>query len=251
VFLRLKPLTRVHQQLKLRYWREQPFDLLGLPPEIRLMIYRYTLPKDRIFYMTARKHRFCARPPPEELTDEIIAQPLHLLCVCRLVHQELLPLFYHQCIFYITIYSIGDLLYAMDLLNRYGASDKTLRPIDIFSRISNIRIRVNDLVLDISPLHHGWCGVMIAQLSQTTQLWSGPGARTLLKNRPQAAWTVRMEQGQEMISDRFGAGILKDIILHKMSNIHGLDRASLNKVLPWWYYRSKRQHRHQLSTSPF
>jgi hypothetical protein len=214
------------------------------------MVHRYTLPANRIYFMTARKHRIHAHHPHEEFLDEIIASPLHLLCVCRLVHQELSPLYHHQCMFYITIYSIGDLLYAMDLLNKYTASDGTFNSIDIFSRVSNIRIRVNDLVLDISPLHHGWCGVMVAKLSLTTQLWSSPGARTLLKNRPQAAWTVRMEQGQVMISECFGAGILKNIILHKMSNIHGLDRASLNKVLPWWYYRTKRQHRRQLSMSP-
>jgi hypothetical protein len=117
------------------------------------MIYRYMLPEDRIYNMTARKQRFAGRPPPKELNNEIIPRPLSLLRVCHLVHQEFWQLIYHQCIFYITIYSIGDLLYVVDLLDKCTARHHTIRDKDIFCHMSHIRIRVSDLILDIYPVH--------------------------------------------------------------------------------------------------
>ncbi|KAH0382454.1 hypothetical protein KCU92_g6227, partial [Aureobasidium melanogenum] len=136
---------------KLLYWPEQTFDFLGLPPEIRLMVYRYTLPANGIYYLTARKMRFYTSPPQQDLKDEIVHPPPSLLRVCRLVYLELWPMVYKTCTFYITIYSIRDVLYTLHLIDKLGINT-TFRPTDLFSCMRNMRIRVNNLVFDIHPL---------------------------------------------------------------------------------------------------
>ncbi|KAI4851390.1 hypothetical protein E4T44_02162 [Aureobasidium sp. EXF-8845] len=179
--------NRVHRKLKLRYWREKTFDFLGLPPEIRLMIYRYTLPEDRTYYMTARKYRFYGHLPHVELRDEISPQPLSLLRVCRQIYQELQPLVYDDCVFYITIYSIRDLLYTIDLLDKYAVPHNFDHNRDIFFHMRNIRIRVSDLILDIYPYHRICHRYAWTKFSEAALLWIGPGKAKLLKDATQFA----------------------------------------------------------------
>ncbi|KAH0339145.1 hypothetical protein KCU74_g819, partial [Aureobasidium melanogenum] len=142
---------KTYRKFKLLYWPEQTFDFLGLPPEIRMMIYRYTLPPDGIYYLTARKMRTYNRRLQEVLKNEIVHPPPALLRVCRLVYRELWPMIYKTCTFYITIYSIRDLLYTLHLLDKYAAIT-TVHPTDLFSHMKNIRIRANNLVISIHPL---------------------------------------------------------------------------------------------------
>ncbi|KAH0361746.1 hypothetical protein KCU65_g8534, partial [Aureobasidium melanogenum] len=238
-------LRNTYRKLKLLYWPEQTFNFLGLPPEIRMNVYRYTLPTHGIYYLTARKMRTYDRRLNEALKNEIVHPPPALLRVCHLVYQELWPMIYKKCVFYITIYSIRDLLYTLDLLERYAAPT-TVHSGDIFSRMSNIRMRVNDLILDIHPLQHGphscW---KIAELSKTDRLWSGPGA-SLLLDRYQAALLGGRYQGREIIEDCFDAGNLKDL-LPFMLGTSVLDKGALLKMLPWY---QRRQSRHTLFTSP-
>ncbi|KAI4748665.1 hypothetical protein E4T50_01053 [Aureobasidium sp. EXF-12298] len=230
----IHPLTRFHQQLKLRYWPEQTFDFLGLPPEIRLMIYRYMLPEDQIYYMTARKQRFYGHFPRFELKDEIIPQPLSLLRVCRLVTQELWPLVYAECIFYITIYSIGDLLYAMDLLEKYTTS-RALRNKDIFCHMIHIRIRVNDLILNTYAYHRACFRERSSTCTQTTQLWIGPGTEYLLQDSIEVARMVSICRRFNAAWLHFDAASVKEIIRFKMLRSPSqLDRATLHSMLPWY-----------------
>jgi len=198
--------------------------------------------------MTARKQRFHGHPSHEELKNEIIPRPPRLLRVCRLINQELWPLIYKQCIFYITIYSIRDLLYAVDLLDHYASLYDPDYATDIFSYTSNMRIRVNDLILDIHPSCDGRHGWLMVELSQTTPLWVGRGTKTILQNRTQAARTVRTNPRGEIAPEAISAGHLKESI-RRMSRLSVLDKAALNRMLPW-YHRYQRQRRHKLSTSP-
>ncbi|KAI5249517.1 hypothetical protein E4T43_00948 [Aureobasidium subglaciale] len=144
-------ITSFRQLLKLLYWPEKAFNFLGLPPEIRLMIYTYTLPHDRIYYMTARNMRVLPRQPYEDAYYEV-SQPLpSLLRVCRLVRRELVPIVQWGCSFYITIYSIPDLLYTLELLERYSSLQLT-RSMRLFSLTRHIHIRIKDLILDLQPM---------------------------------------------------------------------------------------------------
>lgn len=213
------------------------------------MVYRYTLPGDRIYYMTARKHRFYGDPPHEDLKDEIITQPLSLLLVCRLVNQELWPLVYVDCIFYMTIYSIRDLLYALDLLDKYATSGQTLRGKDIFYHMSKIQIRVNNFTMKICSLHHDREGPWILDLSHETRLWSGPGARSLLKTDAQVARTIRRFAHQDQPVDLSGASELKKFIQLEMLRLPVLDKCKLEKMLAW-YHRLQYQRRRKSSASP-
>jgi hypothetical protein len=215
------------------------------------MVYRHILPANRTYYMTARKHRFYGPLPHEELKDEVIPQPLDLLRVCHLVNQELRSLVHDQCIFYITIYSIRDLLCALDLLDGYETFHTTPHSTDIFSRMSNIRVRVNDLVLNIRPRRPGLRRGLIAEHSQTTPLWTGPGGKSILNNRAQAAETMSMYEGYE--GERIPSGYvqaveLKNCLRMMMLRDHVLDKSILERMLPW-YQRYQRQHRHKLSAS--
>ena len=198
--------------------------------------------------MTARKQRFHGHPSHEELKKEIIPHPPYLLRVCRLVNQELWPLIYKQCIFYITIYSIRDLLYAVDLLDHYAFLYDPNYATDIFSYTSNIRIRINDLILDVRPSCDGRRGWLMVELSHTTPMWVGRGTKTILQNRTQAARTVRTNPRGEIAPEAMSAGHLKESI-RRMSRLLVLDKAALNRMLPW-YHRYQRQRRHKLSTSP-
>lgn len=210
------------------------------------MVYRYSLPPNRICYMTARKDRFYGSPPHEDLKDEIVPQPLSLLRVCRLVYEELWSLIYKQCIFYITIYSIRDLLYAANVLDHYTDLYDPDYATDIFAYTSNIRVRVNDLMLDVHPLYQGRRGWLFMEMSQTAPLWVGRGAKTILKNRTQAATTARTYFRGKVAQE--SAGHLKVSMLH-MTRLSVLDKSSLNKMLPW-YQRYQRQRPHKWSTSP-
>lgn len=212
------------------------------------MVYRYIIPPDRVYYMTARKHRFYGHPPHQELKNEIIPCPPHLLRVCWIIHQELWPLIYNQCIFYITIYSIRDLLYALDLLDHYTNLYDPDYANDIFTYTSNIRIRVNDLTLDVHPPYHGRRGWLFVEMSQTAPLWVGHGAKTILKNRTQAATTARAYPRMEIPQEAMSAGHLKTYICH-MTRLPVQGKAALNRMLPW-YQRYQRQRFHKLSTSP-
>ena len=210
-----------------------------------MIIYRYMLPADSIYYLTARNMRYYGRHP-QETKIEIVQPPPALLRVCRLVYQELWLMIYKRCIFYITIYSIRDLLYTLDLLDRY-ASPATPSSADIFSHMSNIRIRVNDLVLNIRPLQHRCCEGMIAELAQTNRLWSGPGA-SLLQDRFQAALLVGMYHGRGIVSEHFDATSLKEFVT-SMLKIDVMDKHALIKMLPWYQRHQNRQSRQKLSTS--
>lgn len=204
-------------------------------------VYRYTLPSDGIYHLTARKMRTYDRSLQQQIKNEIIQTPPSLLHVCRLVYQELWPMIYKKCVFYITIYSIGDLLYTLDLLDRY-AHTTTLHSTDIFYHMRNIRIRIDDLILNIRPLQHSWR--MTVGFSQTTQLWSGPGT-SLLYDRAQAAALVRGLQGHKIVAYCFDAESLEKL-LRFMLAIDALDKHVLIKVLPWY---QRRQSRHKSSMS--
>ncbi|KAI4759919.1 hypothetical protein E4T52_08059 [Aureobasidium sp. EXF-3400] len=227
-------IQRTYRKLKLRYWPEQTFDFLALPPEIRLMIYRYMLPEDRIYYMTARKQRFASRSPPKELNNEIIPRPLPLLRVCRLVHQEFWQLIYHQCIFYITIYSIRDLLYVVNLLDKCTASHHTLRDKDIFCHMGHIRIRVSDLILDIYAVHRLYDRSRLEKYTQTTRLWIGPGAGLLLESSTQTVRMVNQCRQYDIDWLHSGAASVKQTIRWKLLMTPIVDGAILRSMLPWY-----------------
>lgn len=206
-------------------------------------VYRYTLPANGIYYLTARKMRTYDQFSKKALKDEVICTPPALLRVCRLVYRELWPMIYRTCIFYITIYSIRDLLYTLHILDKFSTIT-TFRSTDLVSCMRNIRIRVNNLVFNIHPLQHGERGAMIAELSQTTQLWSGPGA-SLLQDRAQAAYLVERFQRHEFVLDHFDAESLKPFLMFLL-NLSVLNKHTLIKMLPWY---QRRQGRHKLSTS--
>jgi hypothetical protein len=153
-----------------------------------------------------------------------------------------------QCMFYITIYSKDDLLYALDLLDGYETFRTAPCSADIFSCISNIRIRVNDHVLNIRPQRYGLRRGLIAEHSQTTPLWTGPGGKSILNNRTQAAETMSMYDGERIPSGFVQAVELKNCLRMMMLRDHVLDKSILERMLPW-YQRYQRQHRHKLSTS--
>ena len=213
------------------------------------MVYRYTLPLDHIYHMTGRKHRFYGSPPHEGLKDEIIPQPLCLLRVCRLVYEELWPLIYKQCIFYITIYSIRDLLYVMDLLDAYATSRNTLRGRDIFYHMSEIHVRVNNFTIRRHAEHRSLSGARLLNLSLESKLWSGPGATSLLKTETQVLQTISFFARRDILSDIIAALVLKDFIQRHMLRPPILDTSELEKMLPW-YHRYQRQRFHELHTSP-
>lgn len=198
--------------------------------------------------MTARKFRFYGHLPHEGLKDEIIPQPLSLLLVCRLINQEFWPLVYNECIFYITIYSIRDLLYAMDLLDKYAACHATLPGTDIFYHMSRIHIRVNNFTMKVCPSHYGRFGPWTLDLSHEPRLWSGPGARSLLKTETQVARTIRTFAYRDNPLDLSGAFELKEFIQLEMLKLPVLDQCKLEKMLPW-YLRYQCQRRHKLFTS--
>jgi hypothetical protein len=190
--------------------------------------------------MTARKHRFYGHLSHEDLKDEIIPEPLSILRVCHLVYDEMWPLIRNQCIFYITMYSVRDLLYTIDLLERYEVpDDNDPSPSDIFYRVANIQIRVSDLMMRICPSRD-------VELSQTTPLWIGPGATTLLKTKTQAAEMVRMFERRRMLLFTSEAAELKCTLLDYMFRNRSVDKHSLNKMLPW-YHRLQ----HERSRKPF
>lgn len=206
-------------------------------------VYRYTLPSNDIYYLTARKMRTYDRRLQEKIHNEIVYPPPSLFRVCRLVYQELWLMIYKKCVFYITIYSIRDLFYTLDLLDRY-ANTTTFHSTDIFYHMKNIRIRINDLILNIHPLQHSWG--MTAELSLTTRLWSGPGA-SLLPDRYTTAILVGMYHGRSVvILQYFDAARLKDFI-NTVLDIDVLDKRKLIKMLPWY---QRRLVRHKSSTSP-
>jgi hypothetical protein len=236
-------LTCSHQQLKLRYCGQQTFNFLGLPPEIRLIVYGHTLPANRTYYMTARKHRFYGHLSHEDLKDEIIPEPLSILRVCHLVYDEMWPLIRNQCILYITIYSVRDLLYTIDLLERYEVPvDNDPSPSEIFYRVANIQIRVSDLVMRICPDRE-------VELSRTTPLWIGPGATTLLKTRAQVADMVRMYGRGRLLMCTSEAAELKSTLLDYMFRNRSVDKYTLNKMLPW-YQKVQHQRYRKPSASP-
>jgi hypothetical protein len=243
------PLTWFLTQLKLRYWREKTFNFLGLPPEIRLMIYRYTLPEDRTYYMTARKYRYHGHLPDEEFEDEIIPQPLSLLRVCRQVHHELRPMVYENCVFYLTIYSIRDLLYTIDLLDKYTVPHNFDQSRDIFYHMRNIRIRVSDLILDIYPYHRVCRRYAWTKFSESTQLWIGPGVKTFLKDATQFAETVSRSQRREGLRALFDAAEDEDVIRLEMLRTPMMERWYLDRMLPW-FHRDRRWRYHEFSTEP-
>lgn len=145
---------------------------------------------------------------------------------------------YKTCVFYITIYSIRDLLYTLDLLDRC-ATTTILQSTDMFSHMSNIRIRVNDLVLNIHPLEHSCYEGMIAELSQTDQLWFGPGA-SLLQDRFQAAMMGGVYHGRGIVAERFDAVSLENFIT-SMLGVSVLDKRALIKMLPWYQRHQSRR----------
>ncbi|KAK6008260.1 hypothetical protein QM012_000163 [Aureobasidium pullulans] len=232
----------MYRKIKLLYWPEQTFDFLGLPPEIRINVYRYILPANGIYYLCARKMRIYGHFP-HEIEDEIVHPPPALLCVCRIVYQELWPMIYKTCLFYITIYSIKDLLYALHLIEKF-ATMITFRSTDLVSCMRNIRIRVNNLMFNIRSLRGDAGEKLIAELSQTTQLWFGPGA-SLLQDQAQVARLVKRSQGHECVLPHFDAEGLKSFLMFLL-NRSDLDKRALIKMLPWC---QRRQSRHKSSTS--
>jgi hypothetical protein len=237
---------RPHRCLPLRRRRrckQQTFNFLGLPPEVRLIVYGHTLPANRTYYMTARNHRFYGHLPHEDLKDEIISEPLSILRVCHLVYDEIWPLIYNQFDFYITVYSVRDLLYIMDLLERYEVPRDIEFPVtDIFFNMTNIQIRVSDLVTRICPNHD-------VELSQTTPLWIGPGATTLLKTKAQVAEMVRIYGHGRILMCSSEAAELKSSLLDYMFRNRSVNKCALNKMLPW-YQRLQHQRNRKLSASP-
>ncbi|KAH0345795.1 hypothetical protein KCU83_g7664, partial [Aureobasidium melanogenum] len=234
---------KAYRRLKLLYWPEQTFDFLGLPPEIRIMVYRYTLPANSIYYLTARKMRTYNRRLQEKTKNEIVHPPPSLLRVCHLVYQELWPMIYKTCTFYITIYSIRDVLYTLHLIDKLGIHT-TFRPTDLFSCMRNIRIRVNNLLFNIHPLWHNGREAMIAELSLTTQLWSGPGT-SLLQDMFQAALLVGLYQGREIVLNHMDVQCLEEFLSFLLQT-RVLDKRVLIKMLPWY---QRRQSRHKSFTS--
>jgi hypothetical protein len=203
------------------------------------MVYRYTLPDDGIFYMTARKHRFYGHPSHEELKNETIPPTLSLSRVCELVHSELRPLIYDQCIFYITIYSIRDLLYAMDLLDRYEVPPEAIPENDIFFHAYNIRIRVHNLILNLYPSGNGRHIRIRSELSETTPLWFGPGLTALMNDRAQVAERARMYGRREIWPEDIDAVEMKHLLRTVMLRDHVLEKSTLERMLPW-YQRDQR-----------
>jgi hypothetical protein len=194
--------------------------------------------------MTAPKYRLHGHPPHEELRDEIFPQPLSLLRVCRQIHQELRPLIYDDCVFYITIYSIRDLLYTIDLLDKYAVPHNFDHNRDIFHHMKNIRIRVSDLILDIYPSHRVCRRYAWTKFSESTQLWTGPGAKTLSKDATQFAETVSRSQRREGLQARFDAAEVKDVIRLEMLGTPMMERWYLNRIweVPEYYSLYQNQY---------
>ncbi|KAI5259464.1 hypothetical protein E4T42_00002 [Aureobasidium subglaciale] len=224
---------RCYRKLKLLYWPEKAFNFLGLPPEIRLMIYAYTLPHDRIYYMTARKLRELPRQPYEDAYYEV-SQPLpSLLRVCRLVRRELVPIVQWGCSFYITIYSIPDLLYTLELLEKYSSLQLT-HSMRLFSLTRHIHIRIKDLILDLQPMRRG---IRVnGALHVTNNVWSGRG-RGLLRDH--AIISVLLNRSLRHMRPWLEASDVL-IILQCMFRDNTLDKQFLNKMLPW--YQRRRKH---------
>ncbi|CAD0109724.1 unnamed protein product, partial [Aureobasidium uvarum] len=236
-----RSIHRSHRKLKLLYWPEEPFDFLGLPPEIRMEVYCYTLPEDDMYYMTARKFRSYGKQH-EDIKDEVTRPLPSLLRVCRLVHEEFCPLIYAKGVFCITIYSIRDLLYTLDLLDRH-AVPTIFHSTSIFSMMRQIILRVNNVVVGIvfKPT--------VRALSRTlymTSIWSGRG-KALLRD---GAMAMRMiKRNQRLRSCRtpwFEAQDLRHL-LECIFKIGVLDRRALTKMLPWY---QRRQHCQKSSKSP-
>ncbi|KAI5197899.1 hypothetical protein E4T39_07059 [Aureobasidium subglaciale] len=228
---------RCYRKIKLLYWPEKAFNFLGLPPEIRLMIYTYTFPHDRIYYMTARRLRILPRQPYEDACYEI-SQPLPaLLRVCHLVRRELVPVVQWECSFYITIYSIPDLLYTLELLEKYSLLRLT-HSAGLFALTKHIRIRIKDLTLNLQPMVDSqWRDIRVnSALNITTNVWSGRG-RGLLRERTTIA--ILLSRSLRHIRPWLEASDVL-VILQCMFRDNTLDKQFLNKMLPW--YQRRRKH---------
>lgn len=86
---------------------------------------------------------------------------------------------------------------------------------------------------------------MIAELSLTTQLWSGPGI-SLLQDMFQAALLVALYQGREIVVNRMDVRCLKEFLSFLLQT-RVMDKRVLIKMLPWY---QRRQSRHKSFTSP-
>ncbi|KAI4725639.1 hypothetical protein E4T49_06633 [Aureobasidium sp. EXF-10728] len=235
---------KLYRKLKLLYWPEQTFNFLGLPPEIRVEVYRYTLPKDNIYCMTARKFRFYGRQ--DEFIEDEVTRPLpSLLRVCRLVHEELCPIIYGRGIFCITIYSIRDLLYILDLLEKY-ATPTTFHSTSIFSMMRQIVLRVNNVLAGIV------FRLPIRTISRTlcmTSIWHGRG-KALLRD---GATAMRMIKMDARLRYRRVPWFEAEDLRHLLECIFedgALDRRALVKMLPWYQRHQSCQARRKASLSP-
>ncbi|CAD0042251.1 unnamed protein product [Aureobasidium pullulans] len=225
--------TAFRQLLKLLYWPETTFRFLDLPPEIRLIVYAYTLPEDRIYYMTARNMRVYTKAQKELIVDEV-AQPLPaLLRVCRLVRQELRLMVYENNCFYITIYSIRDLLHTMELLNNSTCSSPFYF-MNGSQMMKHIRIRVDELIIDLRSIHSNDT-LFVLQFSESSPIWFGPG-KSLRRSRTDMARMIKAyaRAVRFWISVRDVSDLLKCILVDSAS-----DPILLNRLLPW-YHRGRK-----------
>ncbi|KAI4715608.1 hypothetical protein E4T48_08199 [Aureobasidium sp. EXF-10727] len=233
-----------YRKLILLYWPEQTFDFLGLPPEVRVEVYRYTLPKDNIYCMAARKYRFYSRQ--DEFIKDEVARPLpSLLRVCRLVHEELCPLIYGTGIFCITIYSIRDLLYTLDLLEKY-ATPTTFHSTTIFSMMRQIVLRVNDVIIGMTlrPSIR-----ILSRALHMTPIWHGRG-KALLRDGTTA---MRLIKSDARLRSRRVPWFEAEDLMYLLECIFkdgALNRRALIKMLPWYQRHQSCQDRRKASLSP-
>ncbi|THY38576.1 hypothetical protein D6C99_09020 [Aureobasidium pullulans] len=224
---------KLYRKLKLLYWPETTFRFLDLSPEIRLIVYAYTLPEDRIYYMTARNMRVYTKAQKELIVDEV-AQPLPaLLRVCRLVRQELRLMVYENNCFYITIYSIRDLLHTMELLNNSTCSSPFYF-MNGSQMMKHVRIRVDELIIDLRSIHSNDT-LFVLQFSESSPIWFGPG-KSLRRSRTDMARMIKAyaRAVRFWISVRDVSDLLRCILVDSAS-----DPIVLNRLLPW-YHRGRK-----------
>ncbi|TIA61122.1 hypothetical protein D6C77_03650 [Aureobasidium pullulans] len=139
----------LREKLHFFLYRPKAFPLMRLPPELRLKIYEYLLPEDRMFHLTAGIPE--ATWKTHSSTQGVFRSRFPaLLYVSRQVHREFQPLFYGSSTFVITIDRPKELFSALKMIEQL-LPPNSINQVDVFTMMRDLRLRVDTRALvDVS-----------------------------------------------------------------------------------------------------
>jgi hypothetical protein len=200
----------------------KPFPLLALPPEIRLQIYRYTLPQRQTIILTKPSAAHCPFPPitsPLSIYLPQVFERLHygcpcqtrltppflpLLQTCTLIRNEAQALFYSTNAFVLNIDIPKTLLRIPGLLSLFDNGGNVL------AMIKDFRIRVaGNVMVDV-------CG--------HSSRWKKYGGRVLVASVPADEITGLLRSEENI-------GVCVEKVLDEAGEDGGVSAGLVRKIL--------------------